>query len=244
MTARRASRYRRALAPSRIDAHERHAPHHRRAAPRRPDELIPPALPHLLRGGRGAAFDAMPMNTLTDHTTDLDFPTRQEGRLAPAPPRRRGRGQPRHDALHWRSSSTASSRHIWRGRLVDLRGDASTISRGERARVGADAGRWRSVVLDLSDELGAECVAGVWLSRGEVWARAAARDRATLAAAQAWLRERLPVSSRPRTSEVPVRFWTRGRGEGSVDLARPRGARLAVDPRTTTRARSASSSTR
>ena len=70
--------------------------------------------------------------------------------------------------------------------------------------------------------LGAECVAGVWLSRGEVWARAAARERATLVAAQAWLRERLPAVEPTEDEEVPVRFWTRGSGEGSAisrDLA-------------------------
>src|SRR5205814_4638948 len=84
------------------------------------------------------------------------------------------------------------------------------------ALASADCGRWRSVVLDLGGELGAECVVGVWLSRGELWARDAAGDRATVAAAEAWLRERLPVAEPTEDEELPVRFWTRGAGEVSA----------------------------
>jgi hypothetical protein len=104
--------------------------------------------------------------------------------------------------------------HMWR---ADWSTSATSLDVvGGSVLASADTGRWRSVALDLGAELGAECVAGVWLSRGEVWARAAVRDRATLAAAQEWLRERLPVSEPTEDDEVPVRFWTRGRGEGSV----------------------------
>jgi hypothetical protein len=84
------------------------------------------------------------------------------------------------------------------------------------ALASANCGRWRSVVLDLDAELGGDCVAGVWLSRRELWARAAARDPVTLAAAEAWLRERLPVAEPTEDEEVPVRFWTRSKGEGAA----------------------------
>jgi hypothetical protein len=159
------------------------------------------------------------MNTLTDRTIDHDFPTRQEG----------GSRLLLHDKVEvdslvmTRYMALVIERglsHIWRadwstsvGSLEDLAGDALAT---------ADAGRWRSVVLDLSEMLGDTCVAGVWLSRGDVWARAATRERTTLKAAQAWLRERFPEVAPTEDEEVPVRFWTRGGGEGSAisrDLA-------------------------
>ncbi|MDX6504499.1 MAG: hypothetical protein QOE29_1624 [Gaiellaceae bacterium] len=154
----------------------------------------------------------MHMN-MNDQTIDLDFTTRLEGdsRLL------------LHDDVSvdslvlTRYTALVVDRDLAHTWLDDWSTSADTLEvLGDDALATADTGRWRSVIVDLGRELEAECVAGVWLSRGEVYVRAAARDRATLAAAQAWLRERMPEAEPTEDEEVPVRFWTRGKGEGSA----------------------------
>jgi hypothetical protein len=152
------------------------------------------------------------MNTMTDTTTEPAVPPAEVGS------RLRLQGEVGVDGLVMaRYLALVLDRdlpHTWKddwstsAKSLDVLGGAVLASN--------DAGRWRSVALDLEAELGAECVAGVWLSRGDVWARVAVRDRATIAAARDWIRERLPVAEPTEDETVSVRFWTRGSGEGSA----------------------------
>jgi hypothetical protein len=71
-----------------------------------------------------------------------------------------------------------------------------------RDRTGRDA------VLDLAEELGAECLAHLSLYRGRAYLRAAGRTVDVLASAKAWMKERYPVTQRQEKQEVQVAFWT------------------------------------
>jgi hypothetical protein len=68
---------------------------------------------------------------------------------------------------------------------------------------------WRGAVLDLSEPLGEECLAYVYLGYGSASVRIAARRIDALAAARSWLRDRYPVAE-PAAEEqaVTVTFWS------------------------------------
>jgi hypothetical protein len=65
-----------------------------------------------------------------------------------------------------------------------------------------------TVLLDLELEVGASCLAYVELTGRAVYAEVAARDRAVLDAALAWLRERLPVAAPQDPVSLPIRFFS------------------------------------
>src|SRR4051812_7807576 len=155
----------------------------------------------------------MHMNTLTHATTDLEtgLRTGEGSRLL------LNKSVDPDELLDVRYAALVVARdlaHIWRSgwttsaRTLDGLGGAWLAT--------AEWGRLHGVVLDLGGELDAECVASLTLRNGYLYAHAAAAQRETLSAAEAWLRERLPVAEPTEDEEVPVRFWTRGRGEGSA----------------------------
>lgn len=74
----------------------------------------------------------------------------------------------------------------------------------------------RYAVLDLGDELGAECLVHLWIGRGRAYLRVAARSLDVLATAKAWVQERYPVSRPDERQEIPVAFWAHDRYGQSV----------------------------
>jgi len=69
----------------------------------------------------------------------------------------------------------------------------------------------RAAVIDLSDEVGGECLVHVALQRGRAYVRTAARSVDALASAKAWLRERYPISQPEEKQEVRMSFWANDR---------------------------------
>jgi hypothetical protein len=69
----------------------------------------------------------------------------------------------------------------------------------------------RAAVVDLSDEVGGECLVHVALQRGRAYVRTAARSVDALASAKAWLRERYPISQPEEKQEVRMSFWAHDR---------------------------------
>ena len=69
----------------------------------------------------------------------------------------------------------------------------------------------RAVVIDLSDEVGGDCLVHLSLERGRAYLRTAARSVDALASAKAWLRERYPVAKPEEKQEVRMSFWTSDR---------------------------------
>lgn len=68
----------------------------------------------------------------------------------------------------------------------------------------------RSVLADLGAIFAEGAVALVTLGRGSLHARIAAREQATVADIEAWLRETFPVLESTERRALPVRFWTGG----------------------------------
>lgn len=66
----------------------------------------------------------------------------------------------------------------------------------------------RAAVVDLGDELDAECLAHLSLYRGRARLRTAGRSVDVLASARAWMQERYPVAQPEETQEVRISFWT------------------------------------
>lgn len=64
----------------------------------------------------------------------------------------------------------------------------------------------RAAVIDLSDEVGGECLVHVSLERGRAYVRTAARSVDTLASAKAWLQERYPIAQPEEKQEVRIGF--------------------------------------
>ncbi len=69
----------------------------------------------------------------------------------------------------------------------------------------------RAVVVELSDEVGGECLVHVSLERGRAYVRTAARSVDTLASAKAWLQERYPIAQPEEKQEVRMSFWAHDR---------------------------------
>jgi hypothetical protein len=69
----------------------------------------------------------------------------------------------------------------------------------------------RAAVLDLTSDLGSECLAHLSLMRGRAFLRVAANSVDTLATARTWLQERYSVVEPDRPQRVHVSFWTNGR---------------------------------
>ena len=69
----------------------------------------------------------------------------------------------------------------------------------------------RAAVIDLSDEVGGDCLAHLSLERGRAYLRTAARSVDALASAKAWLQERYPVAKPEERQEVRMSFWTSDR---------------------------------
>jgi hypothetical protein len=69
----------------------------------------------------------------------------------------------------------------------------------------------RTAVLDLGDEIGDGCLVHLWLGRGTIYLRSAARTVDALSAAKAWVQERYPVSQPDEEQEVPISFWSHDR---------------------------------
>jgi hypothetical protein len=70
--------------------------------------------------------------------------------------------------------------------------------------------RWRgheTGLLELDPLFGSECLAFLWLGRGDVFTRVAARDLPVVAEAEGWLREQFPERT-PADHSVPVSFWS------------------------------------
>jgi ATPase family associated with various cellular activities (AAA) len=65
----------------------------------------------------------------------------------------------------------------------------------------------RAAVLDLTEDLGEECVAHVSLERGRAYLRSAGRTVDVLAAAKTWMQERYPVSKPEATQDARIGFW-------------------------------------
>jgi ATPase family associated with various cellular activities (AAA) len=153
------------------------------------------------------------MDTMTDRTTDLDPPVSREigSRL------RFGDRFDVDDVVQARYAALVLDRELAHVARDDWSTSARTLDvLGGDVLASATAGRWRSVVLDLQHVVGAECVARIAMSRGDVWTRVAVRDRATLAVAKDWLRGLLPETAPTEDEEIPVRFWTRSGGEGTA----------------------------
>ena len=85
------------------------------------------------------------------------------------------------------------------------------------ASLTSDCRSWSYVLIDLELEVGAPCIAYVYVGDGGVWARFAAHDRGLLTVAEQWLREKLPEVQPTEDRRVPIRFWSLGgRGAGVV----------------------------
>lgn len=69
----------------------------------------------------------------------------------------------------------------------------------------------RAAVLDLTSELGSDCLAHLSLMRGRAFLRVATNSVDTLAAARTWFQERYSVAHVERPQRVHVSFWTHGR---------------------------------
>jgi hypothetical protein len=81
--------------------------------------------------------------------------------------------------------------------------------------------RWRgheTGLLELDPLFGSECLAFLWLGRGDVFTRVAARDLPVVAEAEGWLREQFPERT-PADHSVPVSFWSVA-GRGGYSLSR------------------------
>jgi len=75
----------------------------------------------------------------------------------------------------------------------------------------------RTAVLDLGDEIGADCLVHVSLERGRAHVRTAAREVDALAAAKSWVRDRYPVAEPEEKQRASVTFWSlSGRGSRQV----------------------------
>ncbi len=73
--------------------------------------------------------------------------------------------------------------------------------------------RYETALLDLGGLFGSDCLVYVWLGRGDLSMRVAARDLPALAEAEAWLRGELPERAPTAEQSVPVTFWSvSGRG--------------------------------
>jgi ATPase family associated with various cellular activities (AAA)/Domain of unknown function (DUF5925) len=68
----------------------------------------------------------------------------------------------------------------------------------------------RAAVLDLTSELGTECVAHLSLRRGRAYLRVATNSVDTLAAARTWLQARYAVVEADLPQRVHVSFWANG----------------------------------
>jgi hypothetical protein len=101
----------------------------------------------------------------------------------------------------------------------------------------------RTAILDISADVGEECVVHVSLRRGHVSVFAAARSLAALAAAKEWVRDRYPVVVPTEEHKATVTFWSasaRGPCPASrrIDVPTwtevtpnyPAGVRTALDP--------------
>src|SRR5262245_40077325 len=66
----------------------------------------------------------------------------------------------------------------------------------------------RTAVLDLTDDLGEECLAHLSLERGRACLNSAGRSVDVLAAARKWLQERYPIAKLDEKQEVDLSFWT------------------------------------
>lgn len=69
----------------------------------------------------------------------------------------------------------------------------------------------RAALLDLSGELGVECLAHLSLERGRAYLRVAADSVDALAAARKWLEERYPAFRGGERQRIRVSFWTNDR---------------------------------
>ena len=69
----------------------------------------------------------------------------------------------------------------------------------------------RAAVIDLSDEIGGECLVHVALERGRAYVRTAARSVDTLASAKALLQKLYPISQPEEKQEVRMSFWAHDR---------------------------------
>jgi hypothetical protein len=65
-----------------------------------------------------------------------------------------------------------------------------------------------SVVVDLGEELGVECLLYAHLARGHVSGRAAASSIDALEGAESWLLERFPKTEASVDQRVPITFWS------------------------------------
>ena len=81
----------------------------------------------------------------------------------------------------------------------------------ERALYSLRDGSERAAVVDVSDEVGGECLAHVSLERGRACVRTAARSVDTLASAKGWLQERYPIARPEEKQEVRMSFWANDR---------------------------------
>jgi hypothetical protein len=95
---------------------------------------------------------------------------------------------------HVAESSWATARMTLEGLL-----DRSLYSLRDRSE--------RAAVLDLTDEVGADCLVHLSLRYGRAHLRAAARSVDALSAAKAWLQYRYPVAQPEESDEVEISFW-------------------------------------
>jgi ATPase family associated with various cellular activities (AAA)/Domain of unknown function (DUF5925) len=70
--------------------------------------------------------------------------------------------------------------------------------------------RERAAVLDLTSELGDDCLAHLSLTRGRAFLRVATNSVDTLAGARTWFQERYSVVSAEQPQRVQISFWTNG----------------------------------
>jgi len=78
----------------------------------------------------------------------------------------------------------------------------------------------RAAVVELTDDLGEECLVHISLERGRAYLRSAGRTVDVLAAARSWMQERYPVSKPEEAQDVRISFWD---GESKRCTTRPLG---------------------
>jgi hypothetical protein len=68
--------------------------------------------------------------------------------------------------------------------------------------------RYETALLDLGGRFGSDCLAYLWLGKGDLSCRVAAHDLPALAEAEEWLRAEFPRRAATAEQSVPVTFWS------------------------------------